>query len=136
MKNTRWLGLGVGLFSVACGTALLTSCSKFEAPTASLSAALISSATQTPSARAEPRVVPVAVAASVELQHACSRLADESQAVVRSALGAAALQRVLPAEAAKLPHFGLCQPAGLGSFALVLKELSGSAQPAALHGWG
>jgi len=65
-------------------------------------------------------------AGGLELRRACAKIADESRAVTAEAQKASSEQRVLPAEAAKLPRFGVCQPAGLGSYALSLKALSGS----------
>ena len=66
-------------------------------------------------------------AAGVELRRACSKLAEESRVIVQNAQKGDDATRVLPADVAKFPHFGVCQPAGLGSFALALKELSASA---------
>jgi hypothetical protein len=62
---------------------------------------------------------------NLEHRKACSKLLDESRAVISAAQKADAVARVLPTESAKLPRFGVCYPAGLGSWAVALRELAG-----------
>ncbi len=70
-------------------------------------------------------------AAGLPLRRACQKIADESHAVLKDAQGASNGElRVLAADLAKFPRFGVCQQAGLGSWALALKALRGSGEGA------
>ncbi|HWZ91905.1 MAG TPA: hypothetical protein VNW92_23740, partial [Polyangiaceae bacterium] len=73
-------------------------------------------------------------AGGLPLRRACAKLGDESKAVLKNAQQGAGPDRVLAAEIAKFPRFGVCQPAGLGSWALALKVgASGEAAERRLH---
>lgn len=75
-------------------------------------------------------------AAGVPLRSACQKIADNSRAVLKEAQGASnGDMRVLAADLAKFPRLGVCQQAGLGSWALALTALRGSGEAAsrALH---
>lgn len=64
-------------------------------------------------------------------RRACQQLLEESKAALAAAQKAEGDARLTTTEASKLPRFGVCQPAGLGSWALALKAVSGSAEGAA-----
>jgi len=68
--------------------------------------------------------------AGIALPHRreCQALLDENQKRIAEAQKGDAPTRVLPAEAHHLPKFGVCQPAGLGSFALSLARFSGKGE--------
>ncbi len=70
-------------------------------------------------------------AARLEHRRACAKVQDESRAVLSAAQKADAQDRVLAAETQKLPRFGVCYPAGMGSWALGLKALGGAGDGAA-----
>ncbi|HEY5955854.1 MAG TPA: hypothetical protein VIV60_04845, partial [Polyangiaceae bacterium] len=61
---------------------------------------------------------------SLELRRSCANLEKASKAVVAAAQTHAAAEHLTAAEAGKLPRFGICQPAGTGSWAIVLRGLS------------
>jgi len=70
-------------------------------------------------------------AGGLPLRRACAKLADESRAILKNAQQGTAADHVLAADVAKFPRLGVCQPAGLGSWALALKALSASGDGAA-----
>lgn len=65
-------------------------------------------------------------ASSLEMRRSCANLESASKAVVTAAQKAEATDHLTALEADKLPHFGRCQPAGFGSWALGLREVSAS----------
>jgi hypothetical protein len=67
-------------------------------------------------------------ASALEHRRACAKLLDESKQVVTAAQKVDGQARVLAADLVKFPRFGVCQPAGLGSWALALNELSASGE--------
>jgi len=70
------------------------------------------------------------VASGVPHRRSCQQLLDETKAVVAAAQKAEGEARLTTTEAAKLPRFGTCREAGLGSYALALKALSGKGEGA------
>jgi len=64
-------------------------------------------------------------ASGIPHRRACQQLLDETKAVVAAAQKAEGDARLTTTEASKLPRFGVCQPGGLGSWALGLKAVSG-----------
>ena len=70
-------------------------------------------------------------ASGVPHRRACQQLLDESKAVLTAAQRAEGSERLTTTEASKLPRFGVCQPAGLGSWALSLKAAQGKGEGAA-----
>ena len=73
-------------------------------------------------------------ASGVPHRKACQQLQDESKAVLAAAQKAEGEARLTTSEATKYSHFGVCKPAGLGSWALALKAISGKGEAAArLH---
>jgi hypothetical protein len=69
-------------------------------------------------------------ASGIAHRRSCQQLLDESRAVVTAAQKLEGEARLTTTEAAKLPRFGVCQPGGLGSWALSLKAVSGKAEAA------
>jgi hypothetical protein len=67
---------------------------------------------------------------TLELRKACAQLQEESKARLTDAQKPDATHRVLPGEAGKLMRFGVCQPAGRGSWAISLKSISGKGEGA------
>lgn len=73
-------------------------------------------------------------ASGVPHRRACQQLSDESKAVQTAAQKLEGEARLTAAEASKLGRFGVCKPAGLGSWALALKSVSGKGDgPSRLH---
>ncbi len=73
-------------------------------------------------------------ASGIPHRRACQQLLEESRAVVAQAQKAEGEARLTITEGAKLPRFGVCQAAGLGSWALSLKAAAGRGEGAArLH---
>jgi hypothetical protein len=70
-------------------------------------------------------------AAGIPHRRACQQLLEESRAVVAAAQKAEGEARLTVTEGAKLPRFGVCQPGGLGSWALGLKAAAGKGEGAA-----
>jgi hypothetical protein len=70
------------------------------------------------------------VAAGVPHRRACQQLLDETKAIVAAAQKAEGEARLTTTEASKLPRFGNCREAGLGSWALALKAISGKGEGA------
>lgn len=70
------------------------------------------------------------VASGIPHRRSCQQLLDETKAVVAAAQKAEGEARLTTTEAAKLPRFGTCREAGLGSYALALKALSGKGEGA------
>jgi len=68
--------------------------------------------------------------ATNEHRHACAKLLDASKAIVAAAQKLEGENRLGPADIAKLPRFGTCYPAGLGSWAVSLQALSASGEGA------
>ena len=67
-------------------------------------------------------------ASGIPHRRACQQLLDETKAVVAAAQKAEGEARLTTTEASKLPRFGVCQPGGLGSWALALKAVSGKGE--------
>ncbi len=67
-------------------------------------------------------------AAGLPLRRACARVQDETKAKLAAAQKLEGAAKVSAAEVAKLPRFGVCQPAGLGSWALGLRNLEASGE--------
>jgi hypothetical protein len=67
-------------------------------------------------------------ASGIPHRRACQQLLDESKAVVTAAQKAEGEARLTTTEASKLPRFGVCQPGGLGSWAVALKAASGKGE--------
>ncbi len=67
---------------------------------------------------------------TLELRKACAQLQEESKARLTDAQKPDAAGRVLPGEAGKLTRFGVCQPAGRGSWAISLGRISGKGEGA------
>ncbi len=73
-------------------------------------------------------------ASGVPHRRACQQLLDESKAVQTAAQKLEGEARLTTTEASKLGRFGVCKPAGLGSWAIALKSLSGKGDgPTRLH---
>lgn len=70
-------------------------------------------------------------ASGIPHRRACQQLLDETKAVVTAAQKAEGEARLTTTEASKLPRFGVCQPAGLGSWAVALKAVSGKGEGSA-----
>jgi hypothetical protein len=70
-------------------------------------------------------------ASGIAHRRSCQQLLDESKAVVTAAQKLEGEARLTTTEAAKLPRFGVCQPGGLGSWALSLRAVSGKGEAAA-----
>jgi hypothetical protein len=70
-------------------------------------------------------------ASGIPHRRACQQLLEESRAVVAQAQKADGEARLTITEGAKLPRFGVCQAAGLGSWALALKAAAGRGEGAA-----
>jgi hypothetical protein len=66
----------------------------------------------------------------VSHRRACQTLLEQNRARIADAQKAEGAARVTPAEAKKLPRFGQCQPAGLGSWALSLTRFEGAGEGA------
>jgi hypothetical protein len=71
--------------------------------------------------------------AGVALPHrrACQALLDENRSVLAAAQKVEGTLRLAPAEIKGLSKLGVCQPAGLGSWALSLERASGTGEPSA-----
>jgi hypothetical protein len=67
-------------------------------------------------------------ASGIPHRRACQQLLDETKAVVTAAQKADGEARLTTTEASKLPRFGVCQPGGLGSWAVALKAASGKGE--------
>jgi hypothetical protein len=67
-------------------------------------------------------------AAGVPHRRACQKLVEESKAALLAAQKAEGESRLTTTETAKLPHFGVCREAGLGSWALALTAVSGKGE--------
>ena len=63
---------------------------------------------------------------SLDVQRSCAKLEKEKAAVISKATKSEDPEHLLPAEAAKFPRFGACQPAGQGSWALGLRNVTAS----------
>ena len=70
------------------------------------------------------------VASGVPHRRACQQLLEESKAALSAAQKLTGEARLTTSETAKLPRFGVCQPGGLGSWALSLKSASGKGEGA------
>ena len=70
-------------------------------------------------------------ASGIAHRRACQQLLDEGKAVVSAAQKLEGEARLTTTEAAKLPRFGVCQPGGLGSWAVSLKAVAGKGEGAA-----
>jgi hypothetical protein len=70
-------------------------------------------------------------ASSLELRRTCAGLEKTTRAVIVAAQKQEAPDHLTAAESGKLPRFGNCQPAGLGSWALALRGLAASGSDAA-----
>ncbi len=71
------------------------------------------------------------VASGIPHRRACQQLLDETKAVVAAAQKQDGEARLTTTEASKLPRFGVCQPGGLGSWALALRIATGKGEGAA-----
>jgi len=60
---------------------------------------------------------------TLEMRRACAELEKASKLVVSQAQKAESSEHLTPTESAKLPRFGICQPAGHGSWALGLRGI-------------
>jgi hypothetical protein len=69
-------------------------------------------------------------ASGIPHRRACQQLLDESKAVLAQAQKAEGAARLTTTETAKLSRFGVCQPGGLGSWALALKAATGAGEGA------
>lgn len=70
-------------------------------------------------------------ASGIPHRRSCQQLLDESKANLAAAQKLEGEARLTTTEASKLPRFGVCQPGGLGSWALALKSASGKGEGAA-----
>ncbi|HEX2874662.1 MAG TPA: hypothetical protein VHP33_25600 [Polyangiaceae bacterium] len=70
-------------------------------------------------------------ASGIPHRRSCQQLLDESKAVLAAAQKLEGEARLTTTEASKLPRFGVCQPGGLGSWALALKSAAGKGEGAA-----
>jgi hypothetical protein len=70
-------------------------------------------------------------ASGIPHRRACQQVLDESKAVLSQAQKAEGPARLTTTETAKLSRFGVCQPGGLGSWALALKAAAGVGEGAA-----
>jgi len=61
-------------------------------------------------------------------RRACQQVVDETKAIVSAAQKLEGEARLTTTEASKLPRFGICQPGGLGSWAVALKGVSGKGE--------
>jgi hypothetical protein len=64
-------------------------------------------------------------------RRACQQVLDETKAVISGAQKLEGEARLTTTEASKLPRFGVCQPGGLGSWAIALKAVGGKGEGAA-----
>jgi len=64
-------------------------------------------------------------------RRACQQLQDESKSVLLAAQKQEGEARLTTTEASKVPKLGVCQPGGLGSWALALKSATGKGEGAA-----
>ena len=67
-------------------------------------------------------------ASGIPHRRSCQQLLDESKANLAAAQKLTGEARLTTTEASKLPRFGVCQPGGLGSWALSLKSASGKGE--------
>jgi hypothetical protein len=65
-------------------------------------------------------------AVGLEVRRSCANLEKESKALIAKAQKVESQEHLTALEAAKFPVFGRCQPAGLGSWALGLRQISAS----------
>jgi hypothetical protein len=72
-------------------------------------------------------------ASGIPHRRACQQLLDESKAVLAQAQKAEGAARLTTTETAKLSRFGVCQPGGLGSWALALEAATGAGEGATRH---
>lgn len=63
-------------------------------------------------------------AVSMDVNRSCAKLDKEKTSVINAATKSTDPEHLTAAEAAKFPRFGVCQPAGLGSWALGLRGVS------------
>lgn len=70
-------------------------------------------------------------ASGIPHRRACQQLQDETKSVLLAAQKQDGEARLTTTEASKLPKFGVCQPGGLGSWALALKSATGKGEGAA-----
>lgn len=63
-------------------------------------------------------------AVGLEVRRTCANLEKDSKAILAKAQKAESPERLTALEASKLPAFGRCQPAGLGSWALGLRTIT------------
>jgi hypothetical protein len=70
-------------------------------------------------------------ASGIPHRRSCQQLLDESKANLAAAQKLEGEARLTTTEASKLPRFGVCQPGGLGSWALALKSAAGKGEGAA-----
>jgi hypothetical protein len=70
-------------------------------------------------------------ASGIPHRRACQQVLDETKAVLGAAQKQEGEARLTTTEASKLPRFGVCQPGGLGSWALALKTATGKGEGAA-----
>ena len=70
-------------------------------------------------------------ASGIPHRRGCQQLLDETKAVVAAAQKAEGEARLTTTEASKLPRFGVCQPGGLGSWAIALKSVVGKGEGSA-----
>jgi len=61
-------------------------------------------------------------------RRACQQVLDETKAVISGAQKLEGEARLTTTEASKLPRFGVCQPGGLGSWAIALKAVGGKGE--------
>jgi len=69
-------------------------------------------------------------ASGIPHRRSCQQLLDESKANLSAAQKLEGDARLTTTEASKLPRFGVCQPGGLGSWALSLKSAAGKGEGA------
>jgi hypothetical protein len=69
-------------------------------------------------------------ASGIPHRRACQQLLDETKAAASAAQKLEGEARLTTTEASKLPRFGVCQPGGLGSWAVALKAVSGKGEGA------
>jgi hypothetical protein len=70
-------------------------------------------------------------ASGIPHRRACQQVLDESKAVLTQAQKAEGPARLTTTETTKFSRFGVCQPGGLGSWALALKAVAGVGEGAA-----
>jgi len=68
---------------------------------------------------------------TLEMRRACAELDKASKELVTKAQKSDSPEKLTAMEASKLPHFGTCQPAGHGSWALALRSVDAAGADAA-----